>query len=73
MTTTLPSSLMAGQYATYDSPTTLILWAAAMVNFKTTNRLVGRARAYGMEVSTEKDKVMTKSTINISADISMNG
>ena len=38
-----------------------------------TNRLVDAAKAYGMEVSTEKRKIMTKSTNNISADISMNG
>ena len=37
-----------------------------------TNRLIDRARAYGMEVSTEKSKIMTNST-SISADISMNG
>ena len=37
-----------------------------------TNRPVDRAAAYGMEVSTEKSKIMTKS-MNISADISMNG
>ena len=29
--------------------------------------------AYGMEVSTEKSKIMTNSTNNIGADISMNG
>ena len=38
-----------------------------------TNRLVNRARAYGMEVTTEKRKFMTNSTNIISADISMNG
>ena len=37
-----------------------------------TNRLVNRATAYGMEVSTEKSKIMTSSTNNINADISMN-
>ena len=37
-----------------------------------TNRLVDRATAYGMEVSTENSKIMTKSTNNISADVSMN-
>ena len=37
-----------------------------------TNRLVDRVTAYGMEVSTEKNKVMINSTNNISADISMN-
>ena len=38
-----------------------------------TNRLVDRARTHGMEVSTEKSKIMTNSTNNISADITMNG
>ena len=38
-----------------------------------TNRLVDRATAYGMEVGTEKNKVMINSTNNISADISLNG
>ena len=33
-----------------------------------TNRLVDRATAYGIKVSTEKSKIMTNSTINISAD-----
>ena len=37
------------------------------------NRLVDRAMAYGMEVSTEKSKIMTSSTNNISADVRMNG
>ena len=34
-----------------------------------TSRLVGRAREYGMEVSTEKSKIMPNSMNNISADI----
>ena len=38
-----------------------------------TNRLVDRATACEMEVSTEKSKIMTNSTNNISTDISMNG
>ena len=38
-----------------------------------TNRLVNRVTAYGMKVSTEKSKIMTKSKNNISAGISMNG
>ena len=37
------------------------------------NRLVDRAKAYGMDVSTEKSKITTNSTNNISADISLNG
>ena len=35
VTTTHPSSLVEGPYATYDLPMTLILRVAAMVNFKT--------------------------------------
>ena len=38
-----------------------------------TNGLADRATAYGMEVSTEKSKIITNSMNNISADISMNG
>ena len=38
-----------------------------------TNRLVNRSTIYGMEVSTEKSKIMTDSTHNVSADISING
>ena len=38
-----------------------------------TNSLVDRAKAYGMEVSTKKSKMITNSTNNISADISING
>ena len=38
-----------------------------------TNRLIDRAMACGKEVSTEKRKIVTNSTNNISADISMTG
>ena len=38
-----------------------------------TDRLSNRAGAYGMEVSTEKSKVMVNSTTITSADIYMNG
>ena len=38
-----------------------------------TNRLVDRATAYEMGVSTEKSKIMTNSMNNISAHIGMNG
>ena len=37
-----------------------------------TNRLVDRATAYGMEVSTKNSKIMTSSTNKIGAGISMN-
>ena len=36
------------------------------------NRLVGRARAFGIEVGTEKIKIMTNCKITISAAVSMN-
>ena len=36
-------------------------------------RLVDNSTAYGLEVSIEKRKIMTNSTNDISADISMNG
>ena len=36
------------------------------------NRLVDKTRAYGMEVSTEKSKIMINSRNNIRADINMN-
>ena len=38
-----------------------------------TNIPVNRATTCGMEVRTEKSKIMTNSTNNISADIGMNG
>ena len=38
-----------------------------------TNRLVHRAMAYKIENSTEKSKIVTNSTNNLSADIGMNG
>ena len=37
-----------------------------------TNTLVDTATAFGMEVSTDKSKIMTNSADDISADISMN-
>ena len=56
MTNTHPSPLVEGPYATYDLPTTWILWVV-----------------HGMEVSTEKSKIMTNGTNNISAGTSING
>ena len=74
MTTTHPSPLVEGPYATHDLPTTSILWAAANGDLQDlTNRLVDGATAYGMETSTEKSKIMTNNMNNINADISMNG
>ena len=74
MATTHPSPLVEGPYATYDFPVTSILWAAVVVNFKTsTTDSKTEQKAYGVEVSTERTKIMTNSTNNIWADISMNG
>ena len=46
MTTKHPSTLVKGPYATYDLPMMSILWAAAMVNFKTspTNDIWNRSQ-----------------------------
>ena len=38
-----------------------------------TNRPADRATSYGMEISTETSKILTNSTNNIGANISMNG
>ena len=46
--------------------------AVAMMNFQTSQTVVDRSMASGMEVSTEKSKVMANSTNDISTDISMN-
>ena len=46
--------------------------AAAMMNFQTSQTVVDRSMASGMEVSTEKSKVMANSTNDISTGISMN-
>ena len=48
-----------------------MLWAGELQVL--TSRLVDRARVYGMEVSTEKSKFMTKSKNNVIADIRMSG
>ena len=69
MSTTHRSPLEEGLYATYNLLTTSLLWAAAVVNFKTSPT----DSAYGVEVSTENRKIKTNSTNNINADISMNG
>ena len=67
-------SMDEGPYATYDLLTTLILGDGSNGELQEpTNRLIDRAMAYGMEISTEKSKIMTNSKNNISADISMNG
>ena len=69
MTTIHPSPLMEGPNAFYELPTT----SSSDVFQDLTNRLLDRATAYRVEVSTEKSKIMINSTNNIRADISMNG
>ena len=76
MTTTHLSPLVVGPYATFDLPATSILWTAAMVNLKTSPTLVGRARAYGSEVSPKKEQYHDQQHEQHqcrSPDISMNG
>ena len=61
-------SIGGSPYANYDSPTTSILCAEAMVNFQDlTNRLVDRATTYGIGVSKDNSKN------NFDADIHMDG
>ena len=59
MTTTRPFQLVVVLYATYDSPITSILMAAAT---GLTNKLVDIPMAYGTEVNTVKSKIMINST-----------
>ena len=73
MTTTLPSPLVEDPYATYFSKDITLLGGRSGEFQNLTSRLIERAMAYGMEVNTEKNKIMTNSMNNISADISMNG
>ena len=58
--------------ATYVSRTTLILVCSNSELQDLTDRLADRPRAYGIEVGTEKSKIMTNSKITISAAVSMN-
>ena len=57
MTSTYPSPLEEGRYATYDLPTTTFLWAAAVVNFKTspTDSLTEQQRRNRSQHRKEKD------------------
>lgn len=41
-------------------------------NIELTNKLIERAGAYGMEINTEKSKIMVNSTNNISVSITKN-
>ena len=65
MTTARPSPLVSGPYATYDSQNGELQ--------SLTNRFVGGARVHTVEFRTEKSKIMTNVTIDISVDITMNG
>ena len=64
-----------GPYATYDLLTTdIYLMGNSSGELQDlTNRLVERATVCGMEFSTGKSKIITNSTNNISAYISMKG
>ena len=71
MTTKHPSPLLDDPYATYADDIDLTGGSSSELR-DLTNRLVDRATAYRMEVSTEKNKIMTNSKNNISIVISMN-
>ena len=61
MTTKNPFALVEGLIASYDLPTTNYLMGDSNGKLQNlTSRLVARAMAYGMEVSTGKRKIMTK-------------
>ena len=73
MTTTLPSPLVEGPYASCALPTFIDLMGGSNGELRDlTDRLTHRATAYGVEVSTEKIKIMTNSTNSISADMRTN-
>ena len=75
MTTTHPSPLMEGPYTCnlqFANNKDLMSSSSGELQ-DVTNRLMDRATANGMEVSTEKSKIMTSSTNNIKADVSTNG
>ena len=70
MTTKHPSLSVKGLYATYD----IDLTGGSNGELQDlAKRLADRATAYGKEVSTEKSKIMSNSTNNISANINMSG
>ena len=74
MTTTRPSPSVEGQYTTFDLTDDIDRMGDSNGELQDlTNGLVDRATAYRMGVNTEQSKLMTSSTINISADFSMNG
>ena len=75
-TSTPPYLLVEGQFVIFVLPTILISLEAAKINFKTsiTTRLKEKARAYGVEVSSEKSIIFVKTTNkNAPANIMMNG
>ena len=69
MTTTHPFPLVAGLRFVEDIE---LMGGSSGELQDLTKRLVDKVRAYGMEVSTEKSKIMTNKTNNISAYICMN-
>ena len=63
---------MAGPYATWDSPTSLLIMVGGNSELQNhTNRLVDRLRENRIKVGTEKSKMMPKSANNIRSNISM--
>ena len=72
ITTTHPSPIMDSPYATYVSPTTSILWSAAMVNCKTSPTDSQTEQRHMEWKEHRKEQAHTNSTNNVSAYISMN-
>ena len=76
MATTHPSPLVEGTQGTCYLPRISIFWTVRGSNAELqdiTNRLEDKARASGIKSSIENSKIMTSSTQNVHADISMNG
>ena len=75
MATTHPSPLVEGTQGTCYLPRISIFWTVRGSNAELqdiTNRLEDKARASGIKSSIENSKIMTSSTQNVHADISMN-
>ena len=73
MTTTHPSPLVEGPMRPMISQDIDLTGGSNGELQDLANRLVDRATAYGMKVSTEKSKIMTNNTNKNSTDISMTG
>ena len=70
----MTTSIGGRPYATYDLPTTSILWAAEMVDFGTSpTDSWTEQRHMEWKSAQKKSKLVTNNTNILSADISLNG